>query len=189
MPARKRRAGRATEKAACAALRLRARSPAGIPLAAFANGTFVPRAQLRARLPEGGAERCGLCRTRRRRLQRCTSRAGPSAGRHDARAARTRTANPRAGTAISPRVQVCLENTTLGERDCGGYRHRRGKVKGVSISVDESKQFAARVFLQTHATPMIRIEKRPRSLTCHAPPTGKRAFTRGTHYCPKWPAR
>jgi len=31
MPARKRRAGRATEKAACAALRLRARSPAGVP--------------------------------------------------------------------------------------------------------------------------------------------------------------
>jgi hypothetical protein len=32
LPARKRRAGRATEKAACAALRLRVRSPAGIPL-------------------------------------------------------------------------------------------------------------------------------------------------------------
>jgi hypothetical protein len=39
-------------KAACAALRLRARSPAGIPLAVFTNGTFVPRAQRRARLPK-----------------------------------------------------------------------------------------------------------------------------------------
>jgi hypothetical protein len=52
MPARKRRAGRATELAACAALRLRARSPAGIPLTVFTNGTFVPKAQRRARLPE-----------------------------------------------------------------------------------------------------------------------------------------
>ena len=56
LPARKRRAGRATEIAACAALRLRARSPAGIPLAVFANRTFVPRAQLRARLPEDSAK-------------------------------------------------------------------------------------------------------------------------------------
>ena len=32
MPTRKRSAGRATEEAACAALRLRARSPAGVPL-------------------------------------------------------------------------------------------------------------------------------------------------------------
>src|SRR5580698_1093360 len=52
MPARKRRAGRATESAACAALRLRARSPAGIPLTVFTSGTFVPKAQRRARLPE-----------------------------------------------------------------------------------------------------------------------------------------
>src|SRR5580692_11063080 len=52
MPAHKRRAGRATEKSACAALRLRARSPAGIPLTVFTSGTFVPKAQRRARLPE-----------------------------------------------------------------------------------------------------------------------------------------
>jgi hypothetical protein len=60
MPAHKRRAGRATEEAACAALRLRARSPAGVPLAVLASGTFVPKVQRRARLPEDGAERCGL---------------------------------------------------------------------------------------------------------------------------------
>jgi hypothetical protein len=76
-------------KAACAALRLRARSPAGIPLTVFANGTFVPRAQRRARLPEDDAK-AAACRTHRPRSQRCTSRAGRIAGRHDARAARER---------------------------------------------------------------------------------------------------
>src|SRR3984885_295281 len=64
MPARKRRAGRATEKAAYAALRLRARSPAGIPLTVLTKGTFVPRAQHRARLPEDRAK-AAACRTRR----------------------------------------------------------------------------------------------------------------------------
>ena len=39
MPVRKRRTGRATEKAACAALPLRARSPAGVPLTALAAAT------------------------------------------------------------------------------------------------------------------------------------------------------
>jgi hypothetical protein len=76
-------------KAACAALRLRARSPAGIPLTVFANGTFVPKVQRRAWLPEDDAK-AAACRTHRPRLQRCTSRAGRIAGRHDARAARER---------------------------------------------------------------------------------------------------
>src|ERR1700727_4075564 len=57
--------GRAREGAACAPLRWRARSPAGIPLAVFANRTFVPRAQLRARLPERRHKRSGHSRTRR----------------------------------------------------------------------------------------------------------------------------
>jgi hypothetical protein len=97
MPARKRRAGRATESAACAALRLRARSPAGIPLTVFTSGTFVPKAQRRARLPKDHAK-AAACRTHRLRSQRCTSRASLSAGRHDARAARVRTVSfrPRA---------------------------------------------------------------------------------------------
>src|ERR1700679_3566699 len=51
-------------KAACAALRLRARSPAGIPLTVLTKGTFVPRAQHRARLPEDRAK-AAACRTRR----------------------------------------------------------------------------------------------------------------------------
>src|SRR6202167_3120687 len=51
-------------KAACAALRLRARSPADVPLAVLASGTFVPKAQRRARLPGSGAK-AAACRTRR----------------------------------------------------------------------------------------------------------------------------
>ena len=84
-------------KAACAALRLRARSPAGVPLAVLASGTFVPKAQRRARLPKDDAK-AAACRTLRLRSQRCTSHAGLSAGRHDARAARARTVSfrPRA---------------------------------------------------------------------------------------------
>ena len=74
--------------------RLRARSPTGVPLAVLASGTFVPRAQRRARLPENGAK-AAACRTHRFRSQRCTSRAGRSAGRHDARAARVRTVSTR----------------------------------------------------------------------------------------------
>jgi hypothetical protein len=44
----------------------------------------------------------------------------------------------------------------LNERDSGGYRLRRGKVKGVGISLDESKHFGARIFRQIRGTPMIR---------------------------------
>jgi len=103
MPARKRRAGRATESAACAALRLRARSPAGIPLTVFTSGTFVPKAQRRARLPKDHAK-AAACRTHRLWSQRCTSRASLSAGRHDARAARERSVSFR------PRVPHSLRH-------------------------------------------------------------------------------
>jgi hypothetical protein len=44
----------------------------------------------------------------------------------------------------------------LNKRDGGGYRHCRGKVKGVSISTDESKHFGARAVLQIRVTAMIR---------------------------------
>ena len=89
-------------RAACAALRLRARSPAGVPLAVLASGTFVPRAQLRARLPDDDAK-AAACRTLRPRSQRCTSRAGLNAGRHDARAARVRSVSFRPRAPHSPR--------------------------------------------------------------------------------------
>jgi hypothetical protein len=104
-------------KAACAALRLRARSPAGVPLAVLASGTFVPRAQLRARLPESGAK-AAACRTHRFRSQRCTSHAGRSAGRHDARAARVRTVSFRPRAPHSLRRQgVPSRKASFEERD------------------------------------------------------------------------
>ena len=104
-------------KAACAALRLRARSPAGVPLAVLASGTFVPKAQHRARLSEGGAK-AAACRTHRLRSQRCTSRAGHSAGRHDARAARARTVSfrPRAPHSLR-RQEVPSRKASFNERD------------------------------------------------------------------------
>ena len=50
-----------------------------------------------------GAKRCGFAtRQHRTHLQRCTSRAGPSAGGHDARAARERVVTPPAGTVLAP---------------------------------------------------------------------------------------
>jgi hypothetical protein len=155
LPARKRRAGRATEETACAALRLRARSPAGIPLAVFANRTFVPRAQLRARLPKGDAK-AAACRTHRHRSQRCTSRAGRNAGRHDARAARVRTVSFRPRAPHSLRRQgVPSLMASFKERDGGGYRHRRGEVKGVGIFADRSRCFALCFSRRERGTPMI----------------------------------
>ena len=97
MPARKRRAVRATEKGGLRHPPLAGALACRRSTAVLAKGTFVPRAQLRARLPEDGATRCGLPPAPFR-SQRSTSRAGPSAGRHDARAARERavSSHPRA---------------------------------------------------------------------------------------------
>jgi hypothetical protein len=87
-PARKRRAVRTNERAACAALRLRARSPAGVP------PRLSPEGLSSQRLSPGQASwvtaSTGRASRRRRRthLQRSTSRAGRNAGRHDARTAR-----------------------------------------------------------------------------------------------------
>jgi len=133
-------------KAACAALRLRARSPAGVPLAVLTSGTFVPKAQRRARLPDGGAK-AAACRTRRHRLQRCTSRASLIAGRHDARAARVRTVSfrPRAPHSLRRQGVPSLMASFKSEIE-RLYCYRRGKVKGVGILVDESKAFGARGF-------------------------------------------
>jgi hypothetical protein len=83
----------------------------------LAKGTFVPRAQRRARLPEGGAK-AAACRTRRQRSQRSTSRAGLSAGRHDARAARVRTVSFRPRAPHSLRRQgVPSPDGSFAERD------------------------------------------------------------------------
>ena len=96
------------------------------------------------------------------RSQRCTSRAGPSAGRHDARAARVRTVSfrPRAPRSLR-RQGVPSRKASFKERDGGGYDLRRGKVKGAGICTVESECFPARAFLGTHVTPMIRRSPSP----------------------------
>ncbi len=90
-PARKRRAGRATVKAACAALTAvgRARLPA------FHRGSHqgeysIPKGQPGPGFVGYGAKHDGHRRQHRTQFQRSTSRTGHSAGRHDARAARER---------------------------------------------------------------------------------------------------
>jgi hypothetical protein len=157
MPARKRRAGRATESAACAALRLRARSPAGIPLAVFANGTFVPRAQRRARLPERRHRESGHSRTRRPFGHSDAPRAPvllpagmmpepPGSGVYrSARGRRTRSAIREYPPGWRP----------LKSEIGGGYCCRFRQVKGVGFFVDESVRLARVLFLRVRGTPMI----------------------------------
>ena len=89
---------------------LASRSPAGVPLAALAKGTFVPKAQRQAMFPATWPERLILDRPTGRgahaapralpapRLSQSsesTSRAGHSAGRHHAQAARERAVSSR----------------------------------------------------------------------------------------------
>ena len=115
-------------KAACAALRLRARSPAGVPLAVLASGTFVPKAQRRARLPEEARKLRRAARTAR--SQRCTSRAGRSAGRHDARAARVRSVSFRPRAPHSLRLQGVPSRKASFKSEIGcGYCLRASEVK------------------------------------------------------------
>jgi hypothetical protein len=60
LPARKRRAGRATEKGGLRRPPLAGALACRRSTAVLTSGTFVPKAQRRARLPENGAKRCGL---------------------------------------------------------------------------------------------------------------------------------
>jgi hypothetical protein len=86
---------------------LRARSPLGAPLAALAaqiNATAQPRPRFARNTMRRRYLRLDS------RLQRCTSRAGHSAGRSMPRAARERSANPPAGTALAPRSGVPREH-------------------------------------------------------------------------------
>ena len=55
-------------------------------------------------------------------VQGCTSHPGHGAGRHDAQAARERTANPPAGTAPRPTFQLASERRPLSERDFAPVR-------------------------------------------------------------------
>ena len=59
----------------------------------------------------------GSLRRRPTHFQRRTSHAGRNAGRHDARTARERVANPPAGSASRPTAAVCLRGGVLTGRD------------------------------------------------------------------------
>ncbi len=86
LPARKRRAGRATEGAACAALPLSGALACRRSTTALAEGTYVTQGATQAMLPGTRSERAlpaFACPS-----PVSTSRAGRSIGRHDARAAR-----------------------------------------------------------------------------------------------------
>jgi hypothetical protein len=115
MPARKRRAGRATEKGGLRRPPLAGALACRRSTAVLAKGTFVPRAQHRARLPEDGAK-AAAGRTRHFRSQRCTSRAGQNAGRHDAGAARARSVPFRPRAAHSLRRQGVPQRRPLRAR-------------------------------------------------------------------------
>jgi hypothetical protein len=144
-------------KAACAALRLRARSPAGIPLTVFANRTFVPRAQLRARLPERRHKRSGHSRTRRLFGHSDAPRAPvvlpagmmpepPGSGVYlSTRGCRTRSAI---------RKYPPKRRPLMSEIDCRYYQ-RRGEVKRRRIFFDESGRLHGACLLRRHSTPMI----------------------------------
>ena len=90
----------------------KARSPAGVPLAALAKGTLVPKAQRQAMFPATWPERLvrkarpnrgaetsrrstGVTRAGLSQSSESTSRAGRSAGRHHAQAARERAVSSR----------------------------------------------------------------------------------------------
>jgi hypothetical protein len=83
-------------------------SPTGLSSRGFSIGPGFPKA----------APKRGHSRQRRLRSQRCTSRAGRSAGRHDARAARVRTVSfrPRAPRSLR-RQGVPSRMASFNERD------------------------------------------------------------------------
>jgi hypothetical protein len=112
-PMRKRRTGRATKKAACAAPPLRARSPAGVPPRLCPRGVVVPwcdPGQVSWESPSRGGGHSADGRTH---IQRRTSHAGHNAGGHDARTAREQGASLPAGSASRPTAAVCLRGGVL----------------------------------------------------------------------------
>jgi hypothetical protein len=117
LSARKRRAARATEKAACAALRLRARSPVGVPPRLLPRRVSHPQGAARASWEAASTGRASR-RRRRTHFQRCTPHAGLSAGRLDARTARGRIANPPAGAVLAPMARLASGPRPSRERGC-----------------------------------------------------------------------
>ena len=105
-------------KAACAALRLRARSPAGVPPRFSPEGLSSPGLSVGPGFPKGDIRERTWPHAPPVRSQRCTSRAGRIAGRHDARAARVRTVSfrPRAPHSLRRRG-VPSPKASFNERD------------------------------------------------------------------------
>ena len=134
-PARKRRTGRATEKAACAALPLRARSPAGVPprhLQQRPNAT----AQLQfTRFLGRNALGAGVIRSL---PSRYSGRCSPQAGRRAGRAFLTRSrpgaglTTPPAGTALAPN-QPASPGGVLSGRDWEHVTKTGTIVKNISL--------------------------------------------------------
>jgi len=78
-----------------------------------------------------GATRCGFAtRQRQTHLQRCTSRAGPSAGGHDARAARERVVTPPAGTVLAPTAGPTSRRCPSLSESSGRVSETETEVKG-----------------------------------------------------------
>jgi hypothetical protein len=92
------------KRAACAAPRLRARSPAGVPRRFSPKGLSSRGLSFGPGFPKTAPYAADVPPTPPR-SQRCTSRAGRIAGRHDARAARERTVSFRPRAPHSPRRQ------------------------------------------------------------------------------------
>ena len=158
MPARKRRAGRATEKGGLRRPPLAGALACRRSTAVLTNGTFVPRARRRARLPETEREAADLAATRR--LGHSDAPRAPvvvPAGMmpeppgcgvyRSARGRRTRSAC---------REYPPRRRPLKSEIGCG-YCHSSGEVKRRRILFDESEPIKARVLPEGRGTPMIRI--------------------------------
>ena len=117
-PVRKRRTGRATEKAAYAALPLRARSPAGVPPRRLRQR---PNATAQLQLTHFLGRSYGGMGVTHPRPSRCSGRCSPQAGRRAGRAFPTRSrpgaglTTPPAGTALAPTNRRHPAGVLLGE--------------------------------------------------------------------------
>ncbi len=92
-------------------------SPSGVPPRLFPRGVWslgAIRARLRGQDRQRGG---GHSADSQAHIQRRTSHAGRNAGRHDARTARERAANPPAGSASRPTAAICLRSGVLHGRD------------------------------------------------------------------------
>jgi hypothetical protein len=159
LPARKRRAGRATRKAACAALRLRARSPAGVPPRFSPRGLSSPGLSIGPGFPRRNVK---LRRAATRHLGHSDAPRAPvlvPAGMMpeppgcgvylSARGRRTRSADREYPPGKRPL------KSEIDRRYC----HHAGEVKRRRVFFDESSRSHCAFFLERRGTPMIRSGK------------------------------